>query len=231
MQRLAITILAVTLFASPVEVLVLKSGARIAVVGPVTVKDGQAIFRSSSGILYSIAVNQVDIDGTLSAAPPSSGQRIDEPEASALSTARLKVSAEEKARLLSELSKSRGKPALPVKVSPVEPAIKAETVVEVSQRDDEWWWRTEARKLEENVRQRKEDLALLIQKEQDLQDEILSLLSLGYKSQQFSYQVRQLADVRDQIPNARLEIDRAQRAWDQFRDDARRQSILPGWLR
>jgi len=35
----------------------------------------------------------------------------------------------------------------------------------------------------------------------------------------------------DQIPAAELEVTRAERANAQFRDDARKQGILPGWLR
>jgi len=41
----------------------------------------------------------------------------------------------------------------------------------------------------------------------------------------------QLGLAREQIPLARLEVSRAQRALDQFLDDARKQAILPGWLR
>jgi hypothetical protein len=96
---------------------------------------------------------------------------------------------------------------------------------------DEWHWRERARTYQERVRQRQEDLQMLIDREQNLSDEILGLLSLGYNGNQFSYQVLSLARTRDQIPQARLELERAERALSQFMDDARRQGILPGWLR
>ena len=33
------------------------------------------------------------------------------------------------------------------------------------------------------------------------------------------------------FPAADVDVQRAQRAYDQFREDARRQGVLPGWLR
>ena len=50
----------------------------------------------------------------------------------------------------------------------------------------------------------------------------LAVLSIG---------ATQLAYAEDSIPNAALSVQRAQRAYDQFRDDARRQGVMPGWLR
>ena len=81
------------------------------------------------------------------------------------------------------------------------------------------------------MRQCQEELQLLIDRERNLQDEILGLMSLGYKGDQFAHQVLSLAATRDQIPRAQLELERAERALAQFMDDARRQGILPGWLR
>ena len=99
------------------------------------------------------------------------------------------------------------------------------------EKSQEWEWKSRARAYEEQLRRAKEELTLLEQREQELQDKILGLTSLGYAPKQFSYEVFQLQITRDSMPRARLEIDRAQRALDQFKDDARKEGVLPGWLR
>ena len=43
--------------------------------------------------------------------------------------------------------------------------------------------------------------------------------------------MHELVQTQEQIPRAELELHRAQREHDQFRDDARRQGVTPGWLR
>jgi hypothetical protein len=72
---------------------------------------------------------------------------------------------------------------------------------------------------------------MLQTRERKLEDEILTLASRGYRARQFTYQTSELVHVREQIEPAKLEVTRAQRALDEFMDDARRQDILPGWLR
>ena len=100
-----------------------------------------------------------------------------------------------------------------------------------SQRREERYWRDQVRTAEEQLRQRQEDLALLKSRIQRLNDQILSLLSLGYKPEQFSYQVQQLERSRSEIDYAELEVVRAQRQLDQVREDARREGIPWGSCR
>ena len=38
-------------------------------------------------------------------------------------------------------------------------------------------------------------------------------------------------DTLEAIPSAQLEVQRAEREYDQFRDEARRRGVIPGWLR
>ena len=72
---------------------------------------------------------------------------------------------------------------------------------------------------------------MLVQKAEALRAHISGLLSLGYKPNQFSYDSTSLESVLDQIPYAELQVTRAERAYDEFREEARVKGILPGWLR
>lgn len=248
MLALATMILALTAVATPTDTITLRSGERIPVSGDVTLDGNRAVFRGTEGTLFSIPVDEIDI-----AATETPGERVPAQargrtaaedqvleeliraaEKKSLSSRGLVVSDEEKQRLLEELRKSRGTPEPP---RPYVPIYAADSVAPVSEKAatarhaDEWYWRERARGYEEQVRRRREDLQMLIDKERNLSDEILGLLSLGYNGDQFSYQVLSLARTRDRIPQARLELERAERALSQFKDDARRQGILPGWLR
>ena len=248
MLALATLILALTAVATPTDTITLRSGERIPVSGGVTLDGNCAVFRSAEGTLFSIPVDEIDIAATETPdnrAAAQSRERtaaedqvleelIRAAEKKSLSSRGLVVSEEEKQRLLEELRKSRGTPEPP---RPYVSIYAPDSVAPVSERAattrpaDEWYWRERARGYEEQVRRRREDLQMLIDKERNLSDEILGLLSLGYNGDQFSYQVLSLARTRDRIPQARLELERAERALAQFKDDARRQNILPGWLR
>lgn len=248
MLALATVILALTAVATPTDTITLRSGERIPVSGGVTLDGSRAVFRGAEGTLFSIPVDEIDIAATetpdhIAGARPrertaAEDQVLEEliraAEKKSLSSRSLVVSADEKQRLLEELGRSRGTPEPP---RPYVPIYAPDSVAPVSERAatsrhaDEWYWRERARGYEEQVRRRREDLQMLIDKERNLSDEILGLLSLGYNGNQFSYQVLSLARTRDRIPQARLELERAERALAQFRDDARRQNILPGWLR
>ena len=96
---------------------------------------------------------------------------------------------------------------------------------------EESQWRMRARGHEENIRRAHEELGLLQTRAQELRDQIHSFLSLGYHPRQFTYQTTQLARTEEQIPYAQLEVTRAERAWAQFKEDARRAGVMPGWLR
>ena len=102
---------------------------------------------------------------------------------------------------------------------------------QIAKSEDEWSWRRTARGHEEAVRRAREELQLLHDRAEQLRQQIRTFLSLGFKPNEFSYQSTELQYTVDAIPRAELEVERAQRALDQFRDDARKQGILPGWLR
>ena len=209
--------------------LVLRSGDRIAVEGPVREEKGVVTFRSA-GVLYSMPASEIERVEPAQPAPETLAKAA-ELESSKTLPKKLALSEEEKKRRLKELEKNHsGKPAPPT--TPIEQQYPPPTRGEVEQQKrDEWDWRREARSYEEAVRRAQEDLYLLESRVAELQDQINALFALGYKPHQFTYQTTQLVKTREQIPYARLEVERAQRALEQFREDARRQGIMPGWLR
>ncbi|MEA2488443.1 MAG: hypothetical protein QOH21_235, partial [Acidobacteriota bacterium] len=52
-----------------------------------------------------------------------------------------------------------------------------------------------------------------------------------FKPHQYTYQATQLEHALAAIPRAELDITRAERLYAEFREDARKEGILPGWLR
>jgi hypothetical protein len=232
---LTLLFLAATLVARPAA-LVLRSGERLPVTGEVRISGSSVIF-TSNGRLFSLPLSELDIEATNVATEISVTPGADE------AALKLRVSTEERDRLLRELERQRVEKKKPAKnaAQPTPQSTSARPVsatVDVSappdpeaQRQEERYWRDQARRYEEDLRRRQEDLALIKQRVQKLQDEIISLLSLGYKPEQFSYQVLQLERSRDQVAQAELEVTRAERVLSQFREDARREGVLPGWLR
>jgi hypothetical protein len=215
------SLLLITTLSIPTTTLVLRDGHRIEVDGPIREENGRILF-VAHGSFYSIAFDEVDLTATRAAvAPPvvvSSGER-----------ARLKVSPEERDRLLRDLEQNHSgtpgpKPILEPPPYPT-PQEKQQTL------EDEWAWRTKSRSYDERVRQAEENRDLLIHRAEQLKAQISGFLSLGFKPAQFTYQSTELEYTVAQIPAAQLEVDRAERARDQFHDDARRLGILPGWLR
>ena len=212
------TLLLLTALTIPTPTLVLRNGARIDVDGSVRQEAGRVIFRSG-GTLYSVPVNEVDLDATRAA-----GENVTLVKAE---PGKLKVSKEERERLLRELEKNHaGTPASPESLKT--PPAPRETP---ANSEDEWAWRRSARAYEEAVRRAKEELQLLYDRAEQLRQQIRTLTSLGYRANQFTYQTSELQLTIDSIPRAQLEIERAQRALEVFREDARKMGILPGWLR
>lgn len=212
----------VLLFTLATSTLVLRSGDRIPVEGPVRQERGVVTFRWN-GLLYSMPASEVDHAATRASEVAEKREAED--------IRRLKVSAEERDRLLRELEKNHeGQPMAPDQVLPPLPPPPTRSEVEQRKRDERTW-RQMARKHEEAVRRAYEDLELLEETILELQSEIRTFTNLGYTPRQFTYQTTRLAQAREQLPFARLEITRAERALAQFREDARREGILPGWLR
>lgn len=207
--------------------LVLHSGARIAIDGPVREEDGVVTFRSA-GALYSIAASEVDrVEPGKPEAPPEAPVSVPSVEPAL----RLRVSADERKRLLDELEKNHnGTPAPEEQLFPTAPPPPT-AAERRAERNEEASWRRRAHAYDESVLQAKEDLALLEARIEELESKIRGLLALGYEQRQFTYDTRQLLLSREQLPAARLRVTRAERARDRFREEARRAGIPPGWLR
>jgi hypothetical protein len=214
------TLLLLTALTIPTPTLVLRNGAHISVDGSVRQEEGRVVFRSG-GVLYSLPATEVDFEATRSAGINVTLVRGDDDRM------KLKVSREERDRLLRELEQNHnGTPASPegLRVPPPSPDMVANS-------SDEWTWRRNARAHEEAVRRAKEELQMLYDRIDGLKQRIRSLAAQGFKASQFTYETSELQLSYDSIPRAQLEVERAQRELEQFRDDARRLGIMPGWLR
>jgi hypothetical protein len=207
-----------------VSILVLRTGERIEVQGPVRQENAQVIFRAAGGVLYSIPLSEVDREATLAA-----NERLDDPPEN---PKRIKVSPEERERLLRELERNHSGTPAPREQLSLEglPAPRSRTE-KAAEEKEEWEWRRAARSNEEAVRRAKENQQMLVERAERLRGEIRGLLSLGFKPKDFTYQTSLLQYTLEQIPHAELEVKRAERALEQFREEARRQGIMPGWLR
>jgi hypothetical protein len=200
--------------------LILRNGTRFEVEGPIREEQARIIFRTE-GKLYSIPLADVDMDATRAAVTKAVVVTSD-------SGKKLKVSATERERLLRELEQNHtGKPS---SAAAGDHLPEPREVAEPSNRD-EWSWRLAARAHEEAIRRAKEDVELLRTRESALKEQIQQFFALGYRAKQFTYQSTELEITQAQLPAAELEVTRAQRENDQFREDARKQGIMPGWLR
>jgi hypothetical protein len=210
--------------AASTTTLVLRSGDRIQVEGPVREANGVVVFRVPGGSLYSIPAAEVNVEATKAANPASGAQEQPLPK-------KLKVSPAERDRLLKELEQSRsGAPAtLPDYESPL--ANDDEAGDKPDKAADEARWRAASRQYQERVQAAKDNVASLHERAEALRGSIRTYLSLGYSPDAFSYLTVQLSNTEAQIPQAEREVDRAQSAYDEFREDARKQGILPGWIR
>jgi hypothetical protein len=198
--------------------LVLRTGERIVVEGDVREERGVITFRSA-GVLYSLPADEL-----LNVAPIAV-------EAADRPVVRLRGSEEDRKRIIAQLEQNHDGTAPPEQRILSEPPGTPKSDEMAAERGTEAEWRAQARMHEEHIKRAKEDLALLHSEIDQMQSEINSLFTLGYRPIQFEYQTTRLARARERIPYAELEVTRAQRAWDDFREDARRAGVLPGWLR
>ncbi|MEA2238011.1 MAG: hypothetical protein QOC81_2735 [Thermoanaerobaculia bacterium] len=223
---LGILLLAATISRAPLPspaaiatTLILRNGTRFEVNGPIREEQSRVIFRTA-GVLYSIPLGDVDLEATRAAVTKAVVVTNE-------SDRKLKVSAAERDRLLRELEQNHSGKA---SVSSTDRLAEVREVVEPPN-GDEWSWRNAARSHEEAIRRAKENVELLRTRAEALKQQITQFFALGYRASQFTYQSTELQYTLDQLPAAELEVTRAQRANDQFRDDARRMGIMPGWLR
>jgi hypothetical protein len=215
----ALILLLVTALSMPISSLILRNGGRIDVDGGIRVEQGRVIFRSG-GALYSIPEAEVDLAATRAVAAI--------PVVKAESKLRLKVSEEQRDRLLRDLEQNHSGTPTTAKLPPLPPFVSER---EALGNPEEWSWRRDAQNYEESIRRAQENLDLLRTRSEQLRAHIAGLLSLGYHPRQFTYDSSQLQNTLEQIPYAEFEVQRAERAYAQFRENARRQGILPGWLR
>jgi hypothetical protein len=215
---------ALLLLVTLTSTIVLRSGDRILVTGPVQQENGVVLFRAD-GLLYSLPASEVvSIEGAPEAKPKSERRPSAEVK-------KLAVSEEERKRLIAELEQNHtGTPPQPQKGIVSRPPVPTSSQ-QREQSQEEWSWRQQARSHEEAIRQAKENLQLLETRAEEFRARIHSFVSLGYHPRQFTYDSTQLERTLQQIPGARLEVTRAERAFAQFREDARRQDVMPGWLR
>ncbi|HEX7809280.1 MAG TPA: hypothetical protein VF608_11160 [Thermoanaerobaculia bacterium] len=204
--------------------LVLRTGDRIDVEGPIREKDGVVTFRSD-GLLFSMPLEEIDVEASNKADAEKESAAEQEKER------KLRLSPEERKRLFDELAKNHsGTPAPTQPLLDEARAARVDDEADAPPKRDEHSWRREARGYQEAVIRAKEDLALLEARIEELRGQIRSFFSLGYNASQFTYQTTQLARAEERIPQARLEVKRAEREFKRFQDDARRQGALPGWL-
>ncbi len=209
---------ALLLFVTLTSTIVLRSGDRLVVEGRVREENGVVLFRAD-GLLYSMPASEVvSIEG----AP--------ETRTAASPVKKLAVPEEERKRLIAELEKNHGgTPPPPSKIlaepRPTPPAP------EEHEASEEWTWRRRAREHEESVLRARENLTLLETRVDELRSKIHTLVTLGFHPRQFTYDSSQLERTLAQIPGAELAVTRAERAQAQFREDARRLGVMPGWLR
>lgn len=223
-----ISLLAALVLASPcAQILVFTSGTEIAVCGNPDLSTETVIFSSADGRLYSVA--RGEIAGLKDSNDQSRSMSVPKDEEASRS---FSVTTAEKQRLLESLEKSRGTP-VPRQKEPPAPAsdLRPDREIEVSGGSDERLWRERARAADERLLRAREELDLLRRRERKLEDELLGLRALGFRDNQFSYQIFQLQLTRDSMDRALLEIQRAERARFQLMEDARKEGILPGWLR
>ncbi len=216
------SLLLITALSIPTNTLVLRSGERIHVDGLIEIAGDRVLFHSD-GSFYSVDSAEVDFDASRQTlAPAPAVLPLD-------SRSRLRGTPEERERLLKELETNHSGTPAPASALDVVPGPTPAERAQMSQ--EEWSWRYQAQSYEEAIQQAKENLDLLRTRAEQLKQRIVGLLALGFKPESFTYDSTMLAYTQNAIPSAELEVQRAQRAWDQFRDDARRQGIMPGWLR
>jgi hypothetical protein len=228
MQLFLPMIVVAALAAAPAtQVLMLRSGERVEIVGDLKRDGDRVVFRSRSGTLYSIPASEIDEKATDAAAEATSPK-----DEKAPLPKRLKGDEATKRRLLSELSKSRGTPSPPAPaVAASKPSSPDEAAKEKALADEEETWRRDARALDNQVEDAEQRIRDLSERERELNDGILSLLAMGHPQEHLGLQVRELQDTKSYLEQAKKELERVTRERAAFQDDARRRGILPGWLR
>ncbi|HVR42747.1 MAG TPA: hypothetical protein VMS56_04815 [Thermoanaerobaculia bacterium] len=232
---MAILLLAATLISAPGEEIVLRTGERIAVAGEIRVEGTQVVFRTPAGRLYSIALDEVDLEKTAAdpdvpAAAGSAPEKAPEAEPAEAPPAerKLVVSKEEKERLLRELEGNRSGTEAPEQRALTREGLEEELDRREREREREGPWRAAARAIRERIAQSREAVERLRQRERRLDDEIMALLALGLDP---GNHLLQRDQTRADLDRARASLAATEREMAGLEEEARRAGALPGWLR
>ena len=234
MRALALSLLTL-MSAATVTTIELRSGEIIAADGVVEQQGSRTVFRVGTRA-FSLASEEIVSlevhEAVPTAAPEPALPRTEAIHVSAVPprTSTLNVDRQTAERVLNAIQPAtegtgRDQRALPAPVtfpppSPDEPDP-----------GDEHYWRERWRQAQDGVADARQDLEWLRARERRLNDEILSLIALGYHESQMGRQAWQLQNTRDEIERAALRIQRAERELTRVRNDARREGAPPAWLR
>jgi hypothetical protein len=232
----AALLLAASFLTSPVEQIVLRSGAVMNVTEVVRLERGRVIVAGADGALFSIRLSDIDVEATDARlqveGKPEAAK--DAPRQSASEEGeylprKLPVSEEEKRRILAEMEKKShtGRAVPQPAYDEAEPDLK----VSIRGKSDEEEWRRRSRAHRDAIERAQRELDLAIRQERQLNDVVLFFAGRSGDASNYGYLVHQLQDVRSMIPRLRISLEQAEQAWQRFQDDARRQGVLPGWLR
>lgn len=212
-------------------ILLLDGGTRIE--GEIVERaNGRVVVRTSAGLLYSVPESSIRSESESAHSTEEKGKAaVRVAPARRLPESKIRVSDEEKNRLLTELSKNHSGKTAPKQSWEIPKPQPAEAEIEVTERSDESYWREESRKRDEAVRRATEQYELLTRREREIEDTVRMMLASGVNPDHMGYQVMALTDTRTMREQARLAIESAKRHRDALHEDARREGILPGWLR
>ncbi len=217
---------------APFPRVVLRSGQAIALAGDIRIDGGKVLFRSPAGVLYSIAVEEVDFEAMERTKPAEDPiEKLD--QGARHPVKKLNVSREERDRLLAELSKKQGDPRPdPEVLSPGPPKVSEPgTAAREATKGAEDRWRAEARAARAAVATREAELRELRARAQQLEDQLRTLLSSGYDPNTLSAQAEALDLTRNRIDATEKALRGAQRDLADLQDRARKTGVMPGWLR
>ena len=225
-----------------IDTLVLESGELIPILEIVSVENDRILYRDGAGVLYSIPLDDVDLTATTD--PDRSPHRNDLREVSEpveneivqrtadqLPVSGFRVSDEERDQIIREFERSAGPGTPPQLDETPSDDSEPDLTIEVTDESDEWHWRNESLRLQEQIEQAKESLESAVRRERQLNDTILYYAGNTGDGTGYSQLIYELENLRSRIPRLELAVERAEREHRRFRDEARQRGVLPGWLR
>lgn len=227
-----VALLAVVLVATPPEVIVLRSGKALPIRRVVTVGEKRIVFESPTGVLFSLALSEVDLETTaLGGSPGNAGAS--EATSRSEKSSRLAVNHEEKERLLRNLEKTARRGVPPAQID--EPQGTGETHDSSASSEarslEERQWRERGRAARKRIAEAEFHLREAERYERELNAFLLAMAGTSGIPEVYSPYMRDLADMRSRIPMLRDGVSRAREAFEELKSEANRAGALPGWLR